>query len=88
MSWDEFTALPSRCSAEASAQAERASLLEQVSKQGYIDNYTGVRISRSGRRFLIKQARIWNLFDAGGQYCGQAALIRDWEDVPSASQKG
>jgi hypothetical protein len=49
--------------------------------QGYIDNYQGIRISRTGQRFLIKQAIIWNLTDALGQKCGQAATFSDWHWV-------
>lgn len=79
MSWGEFTALPSRLSAETSNQEERAKLLEMVNYQGFMDDYSGVRIAKSGRRFMIKKATIWNLLTAEGLYCGQAALIRDWE---------
>lgn len=79
MRWDEFTALPSRLSAEAPNQAERASLLAAVSEQGYIDNYAGIRIAKSGRRFMIQEATIWNLLTPAGEYYGQAALIRRWE---------
>jgi hypothetical protein len=81
MSWDEFTALPSRLSAEAPNQAERARLLEAVTRQGYIDNYSGIRIAKSGRRFMIKDATIWNLHTAEGKYYGQAALIRHWKEL-------
>ena len=81
MSWDEFTALPSRLSAEAPNQAERARLLEAVSRQGYIDNYSGIRIARSGLRFMIRDATIWNLLTPEGEYYGQAALIRRWEPL-------
>jgi hypothetical protein len=79
MTWEEFTMLPSRLSAEAPDQAERARLLEKVSRQGYVDDYSGVRISKSGRKFIIRNATVWNLYDAHGNYYGQAALIRDWE---------
>lgn len=79
MSREEFTALPSRLSAEAPSQAERAALLEAVTRQGYIDNYSGIRIARSGRRFMIKDATVWNLLTAAGVPYGQAALIRRWE---------
>lgn len=81
MSWDEFTALPSRLSAEAPNQAERARLLDEVTRQGYIDNYSGIRIAKSGKRFMIKKATIWNLLTAEGQYYGQAALIRHWSEL-------
>lgn len=81
MTLDEFTALPSRLSAEAPNQTERARLLEHVSQHGYIDDYHGVRIAKSGRRFMIRNATIWNLLGTNGQRCGQAALIRDWHDL-------
>ena len=84
MSWDEFTALPSRLSAEAPNQAERASLLAAVTRQGYIDNYAGIRIAKSGRRFMIRDATIWNLLTPAGEYYGQAALICRWQDMDAA----
>jgi len=82
MTWNEFTSLPSRLSAEMIDQFERSRLLDQVSKQGYIDNYSGIRISKSGRRFMIKDATVWNLIDAEGKYYGQAALIGSWDKSP------
>lgn len=79
MDWDEFTRLPSRLSAEPLNREERARLLERVSRDGYVDDYSGVRISKNGRRFLIRDATVWNLFDSAGNACGQAALITRWE---------
>lgn len=79
MSWDEFTTLPSRLSAEVINQEERAKLLAAVTKHGYINNYSGIRIAKSGRRFMIRNATVWNLLTLDGQYYGQAALIRDYE---------
>lgn len=78
MDWAKFTALTSRLSAEPINQIERARLLARVSQHGYIDDYTGIRIAKSGRRFLIRNATIWNLLDENKQHYGQAALIRDW----------
>ena len=78
MTWGELTALPSRLSAEAPNREERARLLAQVTQHGFIGDYTGVRISRTGRRFQISQATVWNLHDEAGQPRGQAALIREW----------
>ncbi len=78
LDWSEFTALPSRLSAEPKNREQRAMLLSQVSKKGYIDNYQGIRISRSQKRFLIKDALVWNLIDPGGNAYGQAALFSDW----------
>lgn len=81
MSWDEFTALPSRLSAEPVKQSERARLLEIVSQNGYIEDYSGIRIAKTGRRFMIKNTTIWNLITSDGSFYGQAALIRAWQDI-------
>jgi hypothetical protein len=82
MDWETLTQLPSRYSAEALAREEREHLLQTVNRQGYIDNYAGVRISSTGRRFLIRQAIVWNLRDTQGHYAGQAAYFDQWEYLP------
>jgi len=79
MDFPAFTALPSRFSAEAPNREERAHLLERVSRDGFIDDYAGVRIASSGRRFRIEQATVWNLIDAEGKYLGQAATFSHWQ---------
>ncbi|WP_319419645.1 MEKHLA domain-containing protein [Pleurocapsa sp. FMAR1] len=79
ISWDEFVTTPSRLTAEPVNRSVRAQMLEQAAKQGYIDNYQGIRISRTGQRFLIEQAIIWNLTDEFGKKCGQAATFSDWK---------
>lgn len=81
MTWDQFTALPSRLSAEAMLQQDRERLLEKVARNGYVDGYSGVRISGTGRRFLIRNATIWNLLDEHGQPYGQAALLPEWQPL-------
>jgi MEKHLA domain len=79
MSWDEFTRTPSRVTAEAPNREERARLLATVTARGFIDDYSGVRISKTGRRFIISRATVWNLLTAGGHPCGQAAMFERWE---------
>ena len=80
MSWEDFTSLPSRMSAEPTEQPERQRLMDEVTGNGFIDHYSGVRIGRHGRRFLIENAVIWNLVEPHtGIYKGQAALIKDWK---------
>ena len=76
MSFAEFTHLPSRLSAEAPAREERARLLEQVASRGFVDNYAGLRIAKSGRRFMIENGTVWNLVDETGACHGQAATFR------------
>lgn len=78
MDFAAFTQLPSRFSAEPLQRGERARLLAQVSSQGYIDNYAGVRISSTGKRFRIEQAVVWNLIDDSGCIRGQAATFDNW----------
>ncbi len=78
MEWAEFTRTPSRLSAEPVNREERQRLLEQVSRNGFIDDYQGIRISKQGKRFLISNAIVWNLTNANGLYCGQAARFAEW----------
>ncbi|WP_245662969.1 MEKHLA domain-containing protein [Endozoicomonas arenosclerae] len=78
MDWSTLTQLPSRHSAEQPNREERARLLKEVTENGFISNYSGVRISSTGRRFMIEQALVWNLYDAQGEYKGQAATFSDW----------
>lgn len=70
-----FTGMPSRLSAEALHRSERQALLDRVTRDGFIDDYAGVRISAKGRRFRIERAVVWNLIDAEGQRHGQAATF-------------
>lgn len=81
MSFAEFTRLPSRFSAEPLAREERARLLKRVTRDGYIDDYAGVRISARGKRFRIAQAVVWNLVDAAGVHHGQAATFANWTPI-------
>jgi hypothetical protein len=81
MSWDEFTSTPSRFTAEEPDRAERAELLRRVSADGFIDDYSGVRISKSGKRFRIRRATVWNLADSSGVLVGQAATFSAWQPL-------
>lgn len=70
---------PSRYTAEPMHRDERAQLLERTSRDGYVDDYQGIRISSTGRRFRIDRATVWNLVDAAGQRVGQAATFSEWQ---------
>jgi hypothetical protein len=78
MSWEEFTALPSRLSAEPVHRDERARLMTEVARNGYIANYSGIRISKHGSRFRIEDALVWNLLNSASKLCGQAAMFERW----------
>jgi hypothetical protein len=79
--WDEFITLPSRLSAEAPDRAERQRLLDAVTRDGFIGDYRGLRIAKSGRRFWIERATVWQLIDEAGVLRGQAATFSDWRDA-------
>jgi len=78
LEWQQLITLPSKYSAETVNQLERKKLLDQVSLVGFINNYSGIRISSTGKRFLIQRAIVWNLNDAKGIYQGQAACFSTW----------
>ena len=78
MSWAEFTATPSRLTAEPGNRDERARMLHQVATCGFATDYRGVRISRTGRRFLVEDATVWNVLDGHGAKRGQAAAFSRW----------
>ncbi|MBW4527367.1 MAG: MEKHLA domain-containing protein [Phormidium tanganyikae FI6-MK23] len=78
MDWETFTRTPSRKSAEPVSQEERSRLLAQAKIQGYINDYRGVRISSTGKRFWIEDVILWTVLDEINQPCGQAATFLRW----------
>jgi 2-methylisocitrate lyase-like PEP mutase family enzyme len=78
MPWEDLVRTPSRLTAEPVERDERARLLERTTRQGFVDDYAGVRISRSGKRFRIEQATVWNIIDGEGICHGQAATFNRW----------
>ncbi|WP_419901748.1 MEKHLA domain-containing protein [Kiloniella sp.] len=78
MSWDDFIGTPSRQTAEVEYREDRAAMLEQARVKGYIDDYEGIRISSSGRRFKIESTIIWAVPAIGNDREGQAATFSKW----------
>lgn len=81
MSWDDFTNLPSRLSAEEQIREERERLLERVTQYGFIEDYKGVRVSSRGNRFFVEEAIVWNIVDKEDRYRGQAAVLFKWSKL-------
>jgi hypothetical protein len=77
-SWAEMIGMPSRLTAEPEERAGRARMLATALQQHASEGYSGVRISKSGRRFQIHNARLWTLWGPGDQPCGQAAAFSSW----------
>ena len=82
MTWEQLIRTPSRLTAEPGNRAEREWMLEQARVRGFIDTYRGIRVSGTGRRFLVENALIWNVLDAGHQRIGQAATFSYWTRLP------
>lgn len=78
MSWQDFIITPSRKSAEFHNTENREKMLKQVAQLGYLDNYEGIRISSTGKKFRISKVVIWNLTNYENQYLGQAATFSNW----------
>ena len=81
MDWEKLVGMPSRKTAEAPERAEREELLLRVAENGFIDDYSGIRIAADGRRFMIRNATVWNVSDAQGARIGQAATFSEWEPL-------
>lgn len=79
--WQHFIELPSRLSAEPLAQIHRDRLMLEVKNTGYIQNYRSIRISRTGKRFWVENATIWNVTDNFGNAIGQAATFSKWSPI-------
>lgn len=84
MDIDTLLETPSRMTAEPLHREERARLLERTTRNGFADDYRGIRISSSGRRFRIERAIAWNLLDEDGNHAGQAATFSQWHELPKS----
>ncbi|MEU9292074.1 MEKHLA domain-containing protein [Streptomyces sp. NPDC048275] len=77
-SWEEFTDMPSRLSASSQRQDDRDAFVRSVHEHGFADGYTGLRRTKNGEEFWIKDVTMWDLFEPAGTSRGQAAVFRDW----------
>lgn len=75
---EEFLGMPSRLTAEPLHRDERQRLLERTREFGYVDDYCGVRISQTGKRFMIEKALLWTVLNRNGEFIGQAATFDHW----------
>ena len=78
MDWEQFTKTPSRLTVEPVNREERARMLAQAKTHGYISDYQGIRISRSGKRFFVERATVWTIQKPDGTPLGQAAMFSSW----------
>jgi MEKHLA domain len=79
--WDEIVGLPSRLSAEAPNREERQAFLERVERDGYVEGYRGIRVTKFAKRFWIEDATVWQIYDDAGVHRGQAAMLPKTRDL-------
>lgn len=72
---EEILTLPSRLSAAEGDRAERQRLLNDVKRDGIAYDYSGPRIDRNGKSFMIYDGVVWQLKHDDGTIWGQAALF-------------
>ena len=75
---EQLLQTPSRLTAEPMHRDERAQLMARTTRDGFVNDYQGIRVSATGRRFRIDQATVWNLINAAGERVGQAATFSEW----------
>lgn len=81
MPWAGIVGMPSRFSAEPLNREAREQLLARVAADGFIDDYSGVRITHTGQRFMVHRATVWNIFNESALIVGQAACFDEWTPI-------
>lgn len=76
MDWETLVRTPSRETAPADDRTARAATMAAVAREGFIRGYTGRRISRTGKLFLIQDATVFTLLDSRGAVFGTGAFFR------------
>lgn len=51
---------------------------KRVAREGFVSDYLGSRLTRSGREFVVEQGTVWQLIDNLGRVHGQAARFDEW----------
>ncbi|GBF81586.1 MEKHLA domain-containing protein [Aphanothece sacrum] len=77
LSWEEFTKIPSRKTAELVEQEERDRLLAETTAKGFC-YFSGIRITSTGKRFKINNGIVWNVIDEQQNYKGKAVVYSDF----------
>jgi hypothetical protein len=55
--------------------------METVRYNDFATGYDGIRISRTGRRFVIKDVTVWQLVDGDGLNFGVGAYSSTYERI-------
>ncbi len=79
--WEEMIGMPSRLTAPVQERKQREISLQGLSKNNSIENYEGIRVNSKGECFMIKNAKIWTIWDEQGDVYGQAATFNHWRSL-------
>jgi hypothetical protein len=74
--WETLVQTPSRLTAPEEDRAARAVIMAGVARDGFTRSYTGRRVSRSGKLFLIENATVFTLTDEEGAGFGTGAFFK------------
>ena len=77
--WDHFTATLSNATAPEEGRAAREEMMQRVMQNSFVTGYSGHRVSRTGRLFLIQDVTIWRLLDESGTSFGVGAFFRQYQ---------
>ena len=53
-------------------------MMQRVMQNSFVTGYSGHRVSRTGRLFLIQDVTIWRLLDESGTSFGVGAFFRQY----------
>ena len=76
MDWETLIRTPSRLTAPEEDRAARAAIMAAVERDGFTRAYTGRRVSRTGKLFLIENATVFTLTDEKGAGFGTGAFFK------------
>ena len=76
MDWETLVRTPSRLTAPEEDRAARAVIMARVERDGFTRSYTGRRVSRTGKFFLIENATVFTLTDEKGAGFGTGAFFK------------
>ena len=79
--WDSFITVPSAATAPSAVTPARDLLMQKVHHDNFVSGYSGERISRTGRRFIIQDVTVWRLLEETGGCFGMAAFFRRARDL-------
>lgn len=65
----------SAATAPPDATADRQQLFVRLEERGFVTGYSGVRVTATGRRFVIDDVTVYELSDPDGRAAGHAAII-------------